>query len=533
MLTYPLSDAGTDSLYLYLYKCIKNDIQNGTLPSGTKLPSKRSFAKNLGVSNITVESAYGLLQSEGYIFSRPKRGYYVSDIALAALPQAKGSQYGLPANDALERAAVPQTKGGRGEKPETVPGRIALPDTLPAGCPRTVPQSAGCPAPASVFADFVTNHTTPESFPFSIWAKLLRETVSQKSDELMAAPPCGGIYELRSAICAHLKQFRGMEISPEQVIVGAGTDYLYSMLILLLGRDKIYAVENPGYTKIEKVYRSHGVDCRFIGMDACGIRIGDLNAQDADIAHISPSHHYPTGTVTPVSRRYELLGWAAARPLRYIIEDDYDSEFRFAAHPLPTLQSIDAMEKVIYMNTFTKSLASTIRISYMVLPPHLLSRFYAELSFYSGTVSNFEQYTLAKFIRDGYFEKHINRMRNHYRGVRDALLFEIGKSPLAACSRIAEESAGLHFILHIDTPLSDGELMSRAKKQGLRIACLSQYYHTGETAAGNANNPSGSAPSHALVMNYSGIRREDIKEAVRRLSACVLAGQQRPFDHTG
>ncbi len=522
MLTYSLSDTGADSLYLYLYKCIKNDILNGILPSGTKLPSKRSFAKNLGVSNITVESSYGLLQSEGYIFSLPKRGFYVSDIAFAAVPRAKDGENPKPRTAPAGCFAA-----------DTAPGGNALQDTPSAACPLTVPQSAECTALPPVFADFVTNHTTPESFPFSIWAKLLRETISQKSDELMAAPPCGGIFELRSAICAHLKQFRGMEICPEQVIVGAGTDYLYTMLILLLGRDKIYAVENPGYTKIEKVYRSHGVDCRFVGMDACGIKIEDLNAQDADIVHISPSHHYPTGIVTPVSRRYELLGWAAARPLRYIIEDDYDSEFRFAAHPMPTLQSIDAAEKVIYMNTFTKSLASTIRISYMVLPPHLLSRFYAELSFYSGTVSNFEQYTLAKFIRGGYFEKHINRMRNYYRCVRDTLLAEIGNSPLASCSKIAEESAGLHFILRINTTLPENELMARVKRQGLRISCLSEYYHTKETAAaGNAKKPGGFIHTHALVMNYSGIRREDIKEAVRRLSKCVLAGQQRPFDDT-
>lgn len=528
MLTYSLSDTGTDSLYLYLYKCIKKDILNGVLPSGTKLPSKRSFAKNLGVSNITVENSYALLQSEGYIFSLPKRGFFVSDLPL---PAARGTLLAPP------------------------PLQTEKPSTLP-----------------PVFADFVNNHTIPESFPFSIWAKLLRETISLKSNELMTNPPCGGIFELRDAICAHLKQFRGMEIRPEQVIIGAGTDYLYSMLILLLGRDKTYAVENPGYTKIEKVYRTNGVACRFVNMDAFGIKIEELNRQDADIAHISPSHHYPTGIVTPVSRRYELLGWAAARPNRYIIEDDYDSEFRFAARPMPTLQSIDAMEKVIYMNTFTKSLASTIRISYMVLPPHLLRRFLEELSFYSGTVSNFEQYTLAKFIRDGYFEKHINRMRNYYRTVRDALLAEIENSALAACCTIAEESAGLHFILRIHTPLTEQELIRSARMHGLHLSCLSEYYHadagadagqgasfaegtagladtaaspTNETAtpAGTAGSPAkktaagtdtGTSPArqdaravftHALVMNYSGIRKEDIKEAVRRLSESILTAR--------
>ncbi len=479
MLTYSLADKGADSLYLYLYKCIKNDIVKGVLPSGKKLPSKRSFAKNLGVSNITVENAYALLQSEGYIFSLPKRGFFVSDIAFPS--PAKSASFFAPVSQVEE------------------------------GFPRA--QKATTPA---FFADFVNNHTTPESFPFSIWAKLLREIISQKSSELMMPPPCGGIYELRSAICSHLKQFRGMEITPEQVIVGAGTDYLYSLLILLLGRDKIYAVENPGYTKIEKVYRSHGVDCRFVNMDSSGILVEELNRKDADIVHISPSHHYPTGIVTPVSRRYELLGWAAARPSRYIIEDDYDSEFRFAACPMPTLQSIDTMERVIYINTFTKSLSSTIRISYMVLPPRLLARFYGELSFYSGTVSNFEQYTLAKFIRDGYFEKHINRMRNHYRAIRDALLTQIAKSPLAGCSTITEESAGLHFILRLDTEKSDEELVNNGKKNGLNLSCLSQYYHMTSPKMPNYSS------THSLVMNYSGICKQDIKEAVQRLCKSVL-----------
>ncbi len=517
MLTYSLADTGTDSLYLYLYKCIKNDILNGTLPSGTKLPSKRSFAKNLGVSNVTVENSYGLLQAEGYIFSLPKRGFFVSDLMLPTMREAGGAQAGSGMVKSPS-AGFPHAKNGMPQSPPTASSH----------------QGTDMPQPPPIFADFVGNHTTPESFPFSIWAKLLRETISQKSDELMANPPCGGIFELRSAICAHLKQFRGMETAPEQIIIGAGTDYLYSLLILLLGRDKIYAIENPGYQKIEKVYKSHGVDCRFVNMDSSGIQVYDLGAQNADIAHISPSHHYPTGIVTPVSRRYELLAWASARPGRYIIEDDYDSEFRFAAHPMPTLQSIDAMETVIYMNTFTKSLAPTIRISYMVLPPHLLTRFYKELSFYSGTVSNFEQYTLAKFIRGGYFEKHINRMRNYYRSIRDALLAAIEKSPLATCSRVAEESAGLHFILWVKTPLTAQELLSNARARGVRISCLSEYYHEEGDRAAEPAGFSGQCPhtgkkpagpesfAHALVMNYSGIRRECIKKAINCLSESIL-----------
>ena len=213
-----------------------------------------------------------------------------------------------------------------------------------------------------------------------------------------------------------------MDVSPEQIVVGAGTDYLYGLLIQLLGHDKIYGMEEPGYQKISEVYQSHNVLCLHIPLDRQGICIDKLNASGADIVHISPSHHFPTGIITPISRRYELLGWASASDSHYIIEDDYDCEFRFMGKPIPSLQSIDVMDKVIYMNTFTKTLASTIRISYMVLPKHLMARFQQNLGFYACTVSNFEQYTLTRFIQEGHFERHINRMRNFYHSQRDLLL---------------------------------------------------------------------------------------------------------------
>jgi GntR family transcriptional regulator/MocR family aminotransferase len=278
----------------------------------------------------------------------------------------------------------------------------------------------------------------------------------------------------------------------------------------LLGHDYTFAVEDPGYKKIAQIYLSNAVKCEFIPIDANGISITHLEESKSDIVHISPSHHYPTGIVTPISRRYELLGWASKSDSRYIIEDDYDCEFRLLGKPIPALQSIDVMEKVIYMNTFTKSLASTIRISYMVLPAHLLERFYSKLGFYSCTVSNFEQYTLAKFIKDGYFEKHINRMRNFYRNQRDLILQCIKNSPLSSCVTIKEEDSGLHFLMNIKTSLSDDAIIQRAEQEGLRISCLSQYYHN-----------TASSSEHTLIINYSGIESDKIEEAIRRLSKCL------------
>ena len=245
-------------------------------------------------------------------------------------------------------------------------------------------------------------------------------------------------------------------------------------------------------------------------MDGNGVIINDLENTNADVIHISPSHHFPSGIVMPISRRYELLGWASKSDSRYIIEDDYDSEFRLSGQPIPTLQSIDVMEKVIYINTFTKSLASTVRISYMVLPKHLVKEFYNKLSFYSCTVSNFEQYTLSRFIKEGYFEKHINRMRNFYHGRRDALLDVIKNSPLSSYVNISEEDAGLHFLMYINTKLSDDLFLQRVNNKGIKLSSLSGYY----------SNPPKST-EHLFIINYSSIKTECMEEAIERLYDCL------------
>lgn len=465
MLTYSFDHRENTPLYLHLYQCIKDDILTGKLPKDTKLPSKRNFAKNLGVSTITVENAYAQLQAEGYIYSLPKRGFFVMELS----------------------------------RPEE--------DSFPTDSP--LPEQPLSEKQYEI--DLVNNKTHPDNFPFSIWAKIIRETISQKRDELMTTPPCGGIMDLRTAIASHLKAFRGMDVSPEQIIVGAGTEYLYGLLIQLLGYDKIYAIENPGYQKLAKVYRSNRVVCHPILSDEQGMSTSALEAVHAQVAHISPSHHFPTGKVTAISRRYELLAWSTKAPGRYIIEDDYDSEFRMVGKPIPTMQSIDMSDRVIYVNTFTKTLSSTIRLGYMVLPRHLLKKFYENMQFYSCTVSNFEQYTLAHFLSRGYFEKHINRMRTYYKTVRDEILSALKKSPVSSRIHIYEENAGLHFLLEIDTELSDQELTAAAEKHGLHLSFLSQYYF--DTAE--------NIPSHMLVFNYSGIVLEDIPKAIRLLEKIV------------
>lgn len=466
MLTYSFENIGSDSLYEYLYKCIRDDIVTGNLLADTKLPSKRTFAKNLGISVITVEGAYEQLRAEGYIYSVAKKGFYVSDLKYALS--------GLDVSGERKKTKSVKTK-------------------------RTERMTQG------YLADFSSNQTDSDIFPFTIWTKTIREVLSDSRIELMTNSPCGGIRELRDAIAVYLKDFRGMDVKPEQIIVGAGTEYLYGLLIQLLGNRRVYAVENPGYLKIAKVYESMKVACRYIDMDTEGISVEELEQEGADIVHISPSHHFPTGIVMPISRRYELLGWAAKKQERYIIEDDYDSELRLTGKPIPTLQSIDVAGKVIYMNTFSKTLASTVRISYMVLPQSLTREFYEQLSFYSCTVSNFEQYTLARFIENGSFEKHINRLRNYYQNKRDQILQAFQQSSLGKLISISGEETGIHFLMHIMTGKKESEIVQLAKTRGIRMVPVSDYYHAGTRKVLEDNT---------FVMNYASIDLEHIDRIV-------------------
>lgn len=466
MLTYSFENIDTGSMYEHLYRCIKQDILEKKLGSGEKLPSKRTFAKNLGVSTITVESAYAQLVAEGYLYTLPKRGYYVCDLE-------KGEESPPP------RQKTEPTK----QKPKR-----------------------------EYWADFVGSSVAKDMFPFSVWVKLLRDvTAGEDEAALLTDTSAGGILRLRQAISDHLYQFRGMSIDPEQIVVGAGTEYLYSVIIQLLGRDRGYAMEDPGYLRLARIYEKNDVKTFHIPMDGAGIIPESLERSGAEILHITPSHHFPTGIVMPVSRRYEFLSWASKGEDRYIIEDDYDCEFRLSGRPIPTLQSIDVMEKVIYINTFSKSLAPAFRISYLVLPRHLVTRFYETLGFYSGTVSCLEQMTLARFIAEGYFEKHINRMRNHYRTMRDTLLDALRSSPLADRVEIKEENAGLHFLMKLSTERTEEEILLAAETEGLRLSFLSQYY----------TRPREDAPA-VLVMNYSGLEEARIPEAVHRLCRAVL-----------
>jgi len=448
-------------LYVVLYRSLKDEISQGHLKANQKLTSKRNLAQHLMISVITVENAYSQLVLEGYVYTKEKSGYFVCPMQ---------ETVSNPLNNVP--CVVMQRQKDR-----------------------------------AYFADFETNSICPEKFPFSVWAKLMREVLSEEYHALLEATPFNGIKELRNSIAVYLYRFRGMHVSPEQIIIGAGTEYLYSMISKLLGTGSVYALENPGYKKIAQIYNSNGVNCKFINMDDKGLLMAELIESGANVAHISPSHHFPTGLVMPIGRRQDLLMWANEKEERFIIEDDYDSEFRFSGKPIQTLQSIDTNQKVIYINTFSKTLMPSIRISYMILPRQLMDKYQESLSFYACPVPSFEQYTLAKFIEDGYFEQHISRMRTFYKKQRDLVIQALRSSSIYHKVKILEEDAGLHFLMRIETTKSDADIVAAAADSGIRISCLSKYFYNADTKMNST-----------VIINYSGIGIGRIEEAVARLA---------------
>lgn len=443
--------SGKKSLYEQLYDSIKHEILDGKLPDGTRLPSKRAQAERLGVSVITVENAYAQLLAEGYIAARERSGYYVC------------------AGDIHETAAPP------------------------ADISEDIPEE---PAMQSYAGNTV--------FPFSVWTKLMRTVILEKGSAILSPVPPGGVPELQRAISAHLKAFRGIEVPPHRIIVGAGTEYLNDLLVKLLGKNLTYAVENPGYHKPARIYRINGALCIPVGLDEQGISADELYYNNADVAHISPAHHFPTGIVMPISRRMELMRWAARRN-GYIIEDDYDSEFRWSGRPVPAMFGLDTSDRVIYMNTFSMTIAPSVRIGYICLPTELYERWRERMGFITCPVPAFEQYTLARFIEGGHFERHINRMRKHYRSIRESTL-RLAEHFQAHNS--APENAGLHFLMKIP---ENSPLNGIYNACGIQISSLAEHFDEGTEIPADA--------AGKYVVNFAGADDKKLAEYAEKINS--------------
>ena len=493
MITVDFSKRGKKGLCDYLYESVKAQIISGELLANEKLPSKRSLADHLGVSVITVQNAYALLTVEGYIYSIEKKGFFVTDIKNDVTIQKSADKAISHESEKFPRKEEKQPKSEK-----------------------------------NWLADFSSNATGFEKFPFSLWAKTMRSELASGNKNLLLKTEAKGVFELREAIAKHLYDFRQMRVSPEQIVIGAGTESLYTMLIQLLGKNHRYAVENPGYKKIASVFALNGADCVPVEIDGEGMNPTSLEKIEASVVHISPSHHFPTGIVMPIRRRNEMLAWAnetaksaeltekksAERARltngRFIIEDDYDSEFRFQGKPLPTLQSSDKNGRVIYINTFTKTLAPSFRISYIVLPERLLGSFDSLFHGFSSTVSAFEQFTLAKFISDGNFARHIIRMKNYYRSLRNELISAFSNKSLSQIFKIHEEESGLHFLLSVNSEKKEffaQNINERLLANKIKIPLLRDFYYT--------QIPS--EKENVFVVNYSGIQKNAISQIVEKI----------------
>lgn len=444
-------------LYVQIYEYIKSEIRGGRLLSGEKLPSTRILAGNLQVSRTTVDLAYAQLVSEGYLESRPGSGYYVGQIE---------ELYGF--SNVFDKDAGAEKKA---KEPYKV--------------------------------DFSTGAIDMSAFPFGTWRKLNKNVLSEDNGSLFALGEPQGDEELRRTISRYLHASRGANIRPEQLIIGAGNEYLFMLLEKLLGKKRKIALEKPTYSKAYRSFSCFGYDISRIPMDKSGMDIKALRMSGAEIAYVMPSHQYPTGVVMPIGRRQELLKWANEAEGRYIIEDDYDSEFRYKGRPVPCLQSIDRQEKVIYMGTFSKAIAPAIRISFMALPQPLLQIYKEEYQFFSSTVSRIDQKILQQFMEEGHFERHLNRMRKAYRVKHDEMLQLL--KPLRKKFIIQGENAGTYLTLRSREKRSEAELIELAGRVGVKVYGMSQ--HSGIEGE----------EYHTILLGFGGLSLQQIQEGIKLL----------------
>ena len=454
--SFPLPVFGGDSpLYDQLYRHIAGAIQSGALAPGAKLPSKRRLCALAGVSMSTVETAYSLLAAEGYVLSKPRSGYVCAHLLLPA-----------------------------------------------SAAPAPVPEAPQSPDPPRWAYDCSTSAVDVSAFPFSSWARITKEAVYENPGLLQRGHPQGD-WPLRAALAQLLAQYRGVRCSPEQVVVGAGADYLLSLLLQLLPEHRSLALEDPGYPAAYAAAALHGREPVPIPVDGQGMDRDALERSGAGLAYVTPSHQFPLGVTMPAGRRSQLLHWAASGPGRFLIEDDYDSEFRWSSRPIPALQGLDRAGRVVYMGTFSRSIAPAIRVAYMILPPALLERYRRTFSHGACAVSRFEQESLRRFLAQGLYGRHLRRTGNLYR--RKCALFTEALGAIPGAS-ITGAEAGLHFLLTLPR-FSEEELVARAAAQSVRVHPLSRYCH--------AVPP---LPS-TVVLGFAGLSADQLAQAAERLRA--------------
>ena len=474
-----------EHIYMQIYKYIRSEIESGALPFNSRLPSTRHLAAHLQVSRNTIDMAYGQLLDEGYIESYPKKGFFVSDIESL-----------VPAFS--NKTAVPNPKMS---KTDHFADRHTISLNNHSDFKSHIDDHSKDSAAYTDYQyDFSPYGIDLENFPFGTWRKIARDIYyDDRNFALFQSGHRQGDEDFRTAIANYLHQSRGVRCSADQIIVGAGTEYLLILLAQILGSDSIFAMEDPSYRRSYEILHKMGYPIRPIPLDKNGMSITKLRKTDATVAYVTPSNHFPLGIVMPIKRRLELLNWAFEDHKRYIIEDDYDSEFRYKGKPIPSLQSINRNEKVIYLGTFSKAIAPAIRISYLVLPKPLLEIYKTNMSFYASTVARTEQRQLTNFITQGCFERHLNRMRNIYKAKRDYLLQAF--APYQHRVKISGENSGLHLLLTFIDGRTANDITAAAKNAGIHLMDVSSYYIAPEHM--NMKN--------TVILGYGALSMEQLK----------------------
>ncbi|MCX7773159.1 MAG: PLP-dependent aminotransferase family protein, partial [Clostridia bacterium] len=460
-------------LYQQLYAYIKSEIQAGRLGAGSKLPSKRKLSTHLNISQNTVQLAYNQLIDEGYVVPSERRGYFVHKL------------------EHMIKLELSETTSDKTDFKEE----------------------------SRILYDFSYQGVDYQTFPFSAWRKLTKEVINEYDHELLELGHPQGHLGLRTSIADYLRQSRGVNCRANQLVISAGTEFLLQMLIQLLGKDEnIYGIENPGYERLSLLFQSNGARFRPIAIDGNGMMPEEILKSDANILCIAPAHQFPSGGIMPVHRRIQLLNWANERPGRYIIEDDYDSEFKYSGKPIPALQGLDKSGKVIYMGSFSKPLSPAIRVSYMVLPEHLLQKYTDQLSLFLCPVPAIDQKVLERFIREGYFERHLNKMRNLYKRKREILTSEIARMDVRAQAMGAD--AGLHLLVTVNNGMGEEELVITALKAGVKVYPYSQYF------------PDVSLYQKApvVLLGFASLTEQDITKAIGMLNQAWRATVCKDFN---
>lgn len=460
MLTFVMDTEGGEPLYLQLYDYIKSEIRSGRIACSSKLPSKRKLSAHLGISQNTIQAAYDQLIEEGYVVPVERKGFFVCKLDNIVRLESADGMGASEAGKSLQKADH----------------------------------------------DFSYHGVDRPNFPFSAWRRITKDVINEYDGELLRSGDIQGNASLRRSIADYLRQSRGVSCTADQIVISAGTEYLFQLLIQLLGRESIYGIENPGYEKLNLLFNSSRAKFKAIRIDSDGMVPDDIRKSGADVICITPAHQFPTGVIMPINRRIQILNWANEKTGRYIIEDDYDSEFKYSGKPIPALQGLDSGGRVIYMGAFSKSLSPSLRISYMVLPEKLLKEFKEKMSFIICPVPMIEQKVLCRFIQEGYFERHLNKMRTIYKKKREALAGAIARtgSPL----EIVGADAGLHLVLRVDNGMSERQLVDSALKAGVRVYGLSKYYLNDEYLNKKPE----------LLLGYATMVEGEIAEAVKLLN---------------